>query len=143
TVDEYQASPWRTRFAYRVFRNPLVLFVVGPLLLFLVSHRIPHKGAGARERQSVWLTNLGLLCIAVTAHLTIGLPTYLLIQVPLMAMTGSAGVWLFYVQHQYEEVYWERHAEWDPARAALEGSSYYRLPRVLEWFTGNIGYHYL
>ena len=143
TVDEYQAAPWRTRLAYRFYRHPLVLFVIGPTLMFLVFHRFPRSGSGPRERRSVHLANLGLLAIAVTAHFTIGLHTYLLIQVPVMALTGSAGVWLFYVQHQYEEVYWERHAEWDPARAALEGSSYYQLPRVLEWFTGSIGYHHL
>ena len=143
TVEEYRSAPWRTRLAYRIFRHPLVLFVVGPTLLFLVSNRFLRKGSGLRERRSVVMTNLGLLSIAVIAHLTIGLHTYLSIQVPVMAITGSAGVWLFYVQHQYEEVYWQRHAEWDPARAALEGSSHYQLPSVLEWFTGSIGYHYL
>jgi len=143
TVAEYQAAPWRKRLAYRIFRHPLMLFVVSPTLMFLIAHRVPRKGSGPRERRSVWLTNLGLLGILVAAHLTIGLPTYLLIQLPVMAITGSIGVWLFYVQHQYEEVYWARHAEWDPARAALEGSSYYQLPRVLEWFTGSIGFHYL
>jgi acyl-lipid omega-6 desaturase (Delta-12 desaturase) len=143
TVEEYRAAPRRRRLAYRLFRHPLVLFVISPTLMFLIAHRLPRKGSSPRERRSVHLTNLGLLAILVAAHLTIGLPTYLLIQVPLMALTGSAGVWLFYVQHQYEEVYWERHAEWDPVRAALEGSSYYQLPRVLEWFTGSIGYHYL
>jgi acyl-lipid omega-6 desaturase (Delta-12 desaturase) len=143
TVDEYQAAPLRTRLGYRIFRHPLVLFVVVPALLFLVSHRLPRKGSSARERRSVLITNLGLLAIAVTAHLTIGLHTYLLIQVPLTVIAASVGVWLFYVQHQYEEVYWARHAEWDPVRAALEGSSYYQLPRVLEWFTGSIGFHYL
>ena len=143
TVDEYRAAPWPTRLRYRVFRNPVVLFVVLPTLMFLISHRIPRRDAGPRERRSVHLTNLGLFLIAVTAHLTIGLPIYLLIQIPIMAMTGSIGMWLFYVQHQYEAVYWARHTEWDPARAALEGSSYYALPRVLEWFTGSIGYHFL
>jgi omega-6 fatty acid desaturase (delta-12 desaturase) len=143
TLEEYHAAPWRTRAGYRIFRHPLVLFVISPTLLFLFSHRFPRKGAGPREVRSVLVTNLGLLGVALAAHFTIGLPTYLSIQVPLMALTASAGVWLFYVQHQYEAVYWERHAEWDPIRAALEGSSYYRLPRVLEWFTGNIGYHYL
>jgi omega-6 fatty acid desaturase (delta-12 desaturase) len=143
TLNEYRAAPARTRLAYRIFRHPLVLFVVGPVLLFLVSYRLPRKGSGTRERRSVLVTNLSLLAIGVAAHFTIGLPTYLLIQLPLTAISGTAGVWLFYVQHQFEEVYWERHEEWDPARAALEGSSYYRLPALLEWFTGSIGFHYL
>ena len=143
TVDEYRAAPWHTRFAYRVFRNPLVLFGIGPALVFLIGHRFHRTGSGPRERLSVWLTNLGLLVIGVAAYFTIGLKLYLVIQVPVMALTGSIGVLLFYVQHQYEEVYWERHADWDPVRAALEGSSYYQLPRVLEWFTGSIGYHHL
>jgi omega-6 fatty acid desaturase (delta-12 desaturase) len=91
----------------------------------------------------VLFTDLGLLAVVGAAHLTIGLPNYLAIQAPIIAITGSIGVWLFYIQHQYEAVYWSRHEEWDPARAALEGSSYYQLPRLLEWFTGSIGYHYL
>jgi omega-6 fatty acid desaturase (delta-12 desaturase) len=143
TLEEYRSAPWHTRFRYRFFRHPLVLFVLLPTLMFLVAHRFPRKGAGPRERRSIVVTNLGLLVVLGAAHLTLGLPTYLLIQVPIMAMTGSIGVWLFYVQHQYEAVYWARHTEWDPARAALEGSSFYQLPRVLEWFTGSIGYHYL
>jgi omega-6 fatty acid desaturase (delta-12 desaturase) len=143
TLEEYQSAPWQRRLRYRVFRNPLVLFVLLPPLMFFVAHRVPRKGCTPRERRSVLFTNLGLLAVAGAAHLTIGLPTYLLIQAPIMAITACIGMWLFYVQHQYEAVYWSRHAEWDPARAALEGSSYYRLPRLLEWFTGSIGYHYL
>jgi acyl-lipid omega-6 desaturase (Delta-12 desaturase) len=120
-----------------------VLFFVSPTLLFLVSQRFTRKGSGPRERRSVYLTNVGILAILVAAYFTIGIGVYLAIQVPMMALTAGVGVWLFYVQHQYEEVYWARHTEWDPARAALEGSSYYKLPRVLEWFTGSIGFHYL
>lgn len=143
TVEEYHAMPWYRRVGYRLFRNPVVLFVVLPVLMFLLAQRAPRRGSSPREKRSVLFTNLGLLVIAGAAHLSVGLPTYLSIQVPIMAITGSVGMWLFYVQHQYETVYWSRHTEWDPARAALEGSSYYQLPRVLEWFTGNIGYHHL
>lgn len=143
TLDEYQASPWWRRFGYRFFRHPLQLFLLSPALLFLVSHRFFRSGSGPRERHSVLLTNLGLVLVALAAQYTIGLGTYLLIQVPIMVLTASIGVWLFYVQHQYETVYWARHTEWDPIRAALEGSSYYQLPRWLEWFTGSIGFHYL
>jgi acyl-lipid omega-6 desaturase (Delta-12 desaturase) len=143
TVEEYRAAPWYRRLGYRLFRNPVVLFVVLPTLMFVAAHRVPRHGSSPREKRSVVLTNLGLLVVVGAAYLTIGLPTYLLIQMPIIAITGSIGVWLFYVQHQYEAVYWSRHAEWDPARAALEGSSYYQLPRLIEWFTGSIGYHYL
>lgn len=143
TVAEYEAAPWSTRLRYRIYRHPLTLFVVLPTVLFLVGQRFPRKGAGPHERRSALLTNFGLTIILGLAHFTIGLPTYCAIQLPIIAITGSIGVWLFYVQHQYEEVYWSRHTEWDPVRAALEGSSYYQLPRVLEWFTGSIGYHYL
>ena len=143
TVDEYHAAPWRIRVGYRIFRHPLVLFVLSPAVLFLLSHRFARNGAGPREIRSVLLTDLGLLVIGVISYLTIGLPIYLMIQIPLMAITASIGVWMFYVQHQYEGVYWARHTEWDPVRAALEGSSYYQLPGLLEWFTGSIGYHYL
>ena len=143
TVEEYEASPWRVRLAYRVFRNPLVLFVIGPLVLFIVGYRLPGKGASQPARRSVLLTNLGLLVILGIASLTIGLHTYLMIQIPVMTLAGAIGIWLFYVQHQVEGVYWARHEDWDPHRAALEGSSYYKLPRVLQWFTGNIGLHHV
>ena len=143
TVEEYRAAPWHLRLRYRTFRNPLVLFVISPSILFLAAYRFWRRGALPKERWSVVKTNLGLAGLITLAAFTIGLKTYLMIQLPVMALTASIGVWLFYVQHQYEEVYWARHAEWDPARAALEGSSYYKLPRWLEWFTGSVGFHHL
>lgn len=143
TVEEYEASPRRVKLAYRFFRNPLVLLLLGPLALFILGYRIPNKASSPQARRSVWLTNLALLTILVVASFTIGLDTYLLIQLPIMGLTGAAGIWLFYVQHQFEGVYWARHEEWDPHRAALEGSSYYKLPKILQWFTGNIGLHHV
>jgi omega-6 fatty acid desaturase (delta-12 desaturase) len=143
TVDEYLEAPRLQKLAYRLFRHPLITFGLGPSFMFLIVHRFPHKGATKRQRRSVWLTNLALLAIIVVAALTIGLQTYLLIQLPMMIIAGAAGVWLFYIQHQYEKVYWARHEEWDPIQAALEGSSYYKLPKVLQWFTGNIGLHHV
>jgi omega-6 fatty acid desaturase (delta-12 desaturase) len=143
TVREYLAAPKFTRLAYRFIRNRFVLLGLVPGCLSLIKQRFPHPGAGTRERASVIITNVAILAIVVLATLTIGLDTFLLVQLPIMLMAGTAGVWLFYVQHQYEGVYWARHADWDPMRAALEGSSYYRLPTVLQWATGNIGLHHI
>jgi omega-6 fatty acid desaturase (delta-12 desaturase) len=143
TVDEYRAAPWWTRFLYRTLRNPFVLFVLGPPALFVVYQRFPHPKSGKRERRSTWLTDLALVVVVAAAIATIGLRSYLLIQVPIMVVAGMAGTWLFYVQHQFEGVYWARHRDWDAYRASIEGSSYYRLPKVLQWVTGNIGLHHI
>ncbi len=143
TVEEYRTAPRRTRIAYRVYRNPVILFGVGPAASFLIAQRFPQKGAKPRERNSVLITDLAILAIIVLASLTIGLDTYALIQLPIILIGGALGIWLFYVQHQYEGVYWARDGKWDATKAALEGSSYYKLPRVLQWFTGNIGLHHI
>jgi omega-6 fatty acid desaturase (delta-12 desaturase) len=143
TVQEYlEASHWK-RFRYRLVRNPVVLFVVAPLFLFTVVHRFPLAKASPRERHSVHWTNLGILGMIAAMSLTFGFKAYLLIQLTVMAVAGGAGVWLFYVQHQFEGVYWQRHGEWDCLAAALEGSSFYKLPKVLQWFSGNIGFHHI
>jgi omega-6 fatty acid desaturase (delta-12 desaturase) len=143
TVEEYlEASRWK-RFAYRLVRNPAVLFVVAPLYLFLVSYRFAPAKASKRERHSVYWTNLGILGMATALSLIFGIKAYLLIQLAVIAVSGSAGVWLFYVQHQFEGVDWQRHARWDYTTAALEGSSFYKLPKVLQWFSGNIGFHHI
>jgi len=143
TVEEYQAAPRKTRIAYRLLRNPLILFGLGPAGSFLIAQRFPQKGAKGRERASVHITNVALLGIVVLASLTIGFWTYVSIQLPIIAIGGALGIWLFYVQHQYEGVYWARDGAWDPTKAALEGSSYYKLPKALQWFTGNIGLHHI
>jgi len=143
TVKEYLAAPRWRRLAYRMVRNPFVMFVLGPFFVFIVGQRFSQRRMPRRERNSVIVTNLALLAIAVAASLTIGLRTYLIIQLPVMLIAGSAGLWLFYVQHQFEGVYWARREEWDAAEAALEGSSYYRLPKVLQWISGNIGLHHI
>jgi omega-6 fatty acid desaturase (delta-12 desaturase) len=143
TVQEYlEASRWK-RFAYRLARNPIVLFVLAPLFLFLVWQRIPNPKSTGRERRSIYWTNLGLLGMALAMSWLFGWKAYLVIQLSIMAVAGSAGVWLFYVQHQFEGVYWERGADWDYTTAALKGSSFYKLPRVLQWFSGNIGFHHI
>ena len=143
TVAEYRAAPWYRRLAYRVFRNPAVLFTIAPLILFLILQRLPGRDDKPRDRRSVWITNAAIAAILVVAALTIGLRAYVLIQLSIMLVAGSIGVWLFYVQHQFQGVYWARGAEWDFVRSAMEGSSYYKLPRVLQWFSGNIGLHHI
>ena len=143
TVQEYlEASQWK-RFAYRLARNPFILFVLAPVFLFLVKQRFPSKKAPRRERNSVYWTNLALLAMVAGLSFLFGFKTYLLLQLSVLLVAGVAGVWLFYVQHQFEGVYWERGDEWDYCTAALKGSSFYKLPKVLQWFSGNIGFHHI
>jgi len=143
TVGEYRASPWWRRLAYRIYRNPLAMFGFGPFFLFAIRYRLTLSLGGRRERSSVHWTNAGLLAIGAAMCAWVGATNYLLMLVPVMGVATSLSVWLFYVQHQFEGVYWERDGSWDYLRQAMEGSSFYRLPRVLEWFTGNIGYHHI
>jgi omega-6 fatty acid desaturase (delta-12 desaturase) len=143
TVQEYlESSRWK-RFAYRLARNPFILFLIAPLYLFLISQRFPSSQANRRERLSVHWMNLAIFGMVVGLAATFGIVEYVLIQLAVMAVAGSAGVWLFYVQHQFEGVYWERADQWDYTAAALQGSSFYKLPKVLQWFSGNIGFHHI
>jgi acyl-lipid omega-6 desaturase (Delta-12 desaturase) len=143
TVQEYlQSTRWR-RFAYRLARNPIVLFVIAPLYVFVVHHRFAVPTAPTRERQSVHRTNWALLGLTLVMSAAIGLRTFLLIQLTVSALAGALGLWLFYVQHQFEGAYWVRSEEWNYTAAALQGSSFYKLPRILQWFTGNIGFHHI
>ena len=143
TVQEYlEASRWK-RFAYRLARNPVVLFVIAPLFMFVVLQRLPSSQANPRERWSVHWMNLAIAIMAGSLSWTFGPVQYLLIQLTVMAVAGGAGVWMFYVQHQFEDVYWERSEEWDYTAAALQGSSFYKLPKILQWFSGNIGFHHI
>jgi omega-6 fatty acid desaturase (delta-12 desaturase) len=143
TVQEYIHSTCWRRFAYRLARNPLVLFVIAPLYVFVVHHRFAVAGAPQRERRSVRRTNWALLGITLGMSAVIGLKAFLLIQLTVSAFAGATGLWLFYVQHQFEGAYWARSPEWDYTAAALQGSSFYKLPRILQWFTGNIGFHHI
>ena len=143
TVQEYlESSRWQ-RFSYRLARNPVILFVVAPMVLFLGINRIPKPKAPTRERYSVYLTNLAAGLMAIGLIWIFGLKAYLIIQLTVLMVAGSAGVWLFYVQHQFDGVYWERWERWGYAAAALQGSSFYKLPKVLQWFSGNIGFHHI
>ncbi len=143
TVQEYlESSRWK-RFAYRLARNPIILFVIAPLYLFLIRQRFVSAKANSRERWSVYWMNLAIFGMAAGLSAIYGIVPYLIIQLIVIAVAGSAGVWLFYVQHQFEDVYWERADQWDYTAAALQGSSFYKLPRILQWFSGNIGYHHI
>ncbi|HSH15892.1 MAG TPA: fatty acid desaturase [Verrucomicrobiae bacterium] len=143
TVQEYlDASRWK-KFSYRLVRNPFVLFVIAPLFLFLIRQRFPSPNANPRERLSVWLMNLAVVCQAAVLISIFGFLPWLIIQLIAMGVAGSGGIWMFYVQHQFEDAYWERSEDWDYTDAALKGSSFYKLPKVLQWFSGNIGFHHI
>ena len=145
TVEEYWALSPKGRLLYRIYRNPLFLFGIGATLHFVFIHRYPwttpRKWKGAWR--SVWRTNLALAGIASVMALTIGLKSFLLVHVPVILVTCSTGVWLFYVQHQFEDTYWHRQKDWDYYDAALEGSSFLVLPKPLQWLTANIGIHHV
>ncbi len=143
TVQEYlEASPWK-KFAYRLARNPFVLFVLAPLGIFLIYQRFPSPGAKGKDRLSVLWMNLALAAMVGGGCWLMGWKAYLMLQLPVTMVAGAAGIWMFYVQHQYEDTYWEKRDNWDYTTAALEGSSFYKLPKILQWFTGNIGYHHV
>lgn len=145
TVDEYlERSTWG-RLKYRLYRNPITLFVIIPMVLFVIIYRLPMSGtkAGKIERASIHATNLILALIVIAMSLTIGWQAFLLIQFPITLIATTVGTWLFFVQHQFEDAYWANQDQWDYKTAALEGSSFYKLPKILQWFTGNIGFHHI
>ncbi len=143
TVDEYRAAPTRTRLMYRLYRHPLVMFVPGPLIMFLGVNRFTTKCTGKRQKRSVWITNVAFVVMFAAAWWAIGFWDMVRIGLPLIFVATSLGVWLFYVQHQFEGVHWFRHDQWNILKASLEGCSYYKLPNALHWFTGNIGLHHI
>ena len=143
TVEEYLKASRMTRLKYRVYRNPVVMFVFGPPMMLLVTYRYPGFGSNRADRKSILGNNLAIILIGSAMSLLIGWQTYLLIQGTVLFVSFVAGVWLFYVQHQFEDVYWARDKEWDFVSASLDGGSYYELPAVLRWFTGTIGFHHI
>jgi omega-6 fatty acid desaturase (delta-12 desaturase) len=143
TVAEYRARPLRGRLAYRVFRNPLVMFGFGPIIAMVVGPRIATRSQRPRQRNSVLITDAALVLVVGGLCWSLGWEKFLLIWAPSALLAGSVGIWLFYVQHQFENAYWQSSADWDYTEASLRGSSYLKLPRVLQFFTGNIGLHHV
>jgi len=145
TVREYVAAPPLKRLQYRLLRNPFILFVIAPVLYFAVGMRLPWlaKSGWGKERRSILLTNLALAAAWGAVVYAIGWRAFLKVELPVTMIAATTGMWLFYVQHQFEDTYWAVDGEWDYGRAAMEGSSYYALPPVLEWFTGYIGLHHV
>jgi len=143
TVAEYkQASKSRRRF-YRIYRHPLVMFGLGAGLMFILGNRFTRKHFEPKEKMSVYITNIGLLVFGSGMSLLIGVKAFLLIQLPVMYIAATAGVYLFYIQHQFPDVRWAHEEDWDYKRMALEGSSFLKLPRILQFFSGNIGFHHI
>jgi omega-6 fatty acid desaturase (delta-12 desaturase) len=143
TIDEYWARPWRGRLAYRAFRHPIVMFGVGPIVAMMIGPRLPKRDQRPQMRRSVIRTDIALALVIGGLCWWIGVGAFALIWAPPALLAGSAGIWLFYVQHQYEDAYWQHSESWDYADAAIRGSSYLKLPRVLQFFTGNIGLHHV
>jgi omega-6 fatty acid desaturase (delta-12 desaturase) len=144
TVAEYRARSRLTRLRYRAYRHPAVMFVIGPVFVFLFQNRLP---AGFMRQWRPWFstmaTNVAMLAVAVPVVWAIGLKAFLIVHLPVVLVAAFIGVWLFYVQHQFEQTYWAKGAEWNLRDAALQGSSHYDLPPVLRWFTANIGVHHV
>jgi omega-6 fatty acid desaturase (delta-12 desaturase) len=143
TISEYQARSPRGRLAYRLIRNPLVMFGLGPVIAMVIGPRLVARGARRRMRNSVLGTDVALVVLVGGLCWLIGWQAFLIVWAPAALLAGSVGIWLFYVQHQFEDAYWQSSADWNYADAALRGSSYLRLPPVLQFFTGNIGLHHV
>jgi omega-6 fatty acid desaturase (delta-12 desaturase) len=145
TVKEYLQQDRWGRLKYRLYRHPLILFVLAPTFLFVVLHRfpLPESKSWKRERASVYWTNLAIAAAVTGISFMIGFKLFLLIQLPIAVLAATMGTWLFFMQHQFEDTYYANENNWDYTLAALQGSSYYQLPKILQWFTGNIGFHHI
>jgi len=143
TVEEYkEASSW-TKIQYRIYRHPAIIFFLGPILVFTIKQRFSRKHTGKEGRRSVYICNIGLALYITIMSLLFGFWTFFFLQLIVIGLAAIFGVWLFYVQHQFEETYWEHQEDWSFVESALVGSSFYKLPKVLQWFSGNIGFHHI
>ncbi|RUS47026.1 fatty acid desaturase [Cohnella sp. AR92] len=143
TTEEFKAASFLKRLQYRIYRNPIVMFGLGPIYIFLLLYRFNRRGAKRKEKINTYVTNLLIVSIYAVLIWLVGWQAFLLVQVPVFWMSGVMGIWLFYVQHQFEESYFENEDEWSYVKAAVEGSSYYKLPKLLQWLSGNIGFHHV
>jgi omega-6 fatty acid desaturase (delta-12 desaturase) len=143
TVKEYlESSVWK-RLGYRLYRHPLVMFGLGSLFVFIIFQRLTYREMDTTQRMGVYITNGGILVNALLLSLMVGFKAFLLIQLPVIYFAGIMGIWLFYVQHQFDPSYWSHTDTWDYHRVAMEGSSFYKLPGIFRWFSGSIGYHHI
>ena len=143
TKEEYEKSSKWKRFLYKLYRHPLFMFGFGPLYVFLIQNRLTTSDMSKKEKQNVYFTNVALLVLFTGMSFTIGWLSYLILQLAVVYIAAIAGIWLFYLQHQYEDVSWYRSNEWNFREVALEGSSYVKFPKLLQWFSGNIGFHHI
>ena len=143
TVDEYLEKDRWDRLKYRVFRFPFTLFVIVPFAVFFIGHRLPTKDSTPKERNGIIWTNIAIAVYWALIIAVVGWQAFLIVHIPVLWLASAFGTWMFFVQHQFEDTYWEHTEEWDYTLAGLKGSSYYKLPRVLQWFTGNIGFHHI
>ena len=143
TVEEYAALSIWGKLAYRAYRHPLVMFGLGPIAVFIFQYRFNRKGARRKERLNTYLMNALIIGLYALLCWAMGWKAFLMLQGPIFYLSGVLGIWLFYVQHQFEDSYFENEDEWSYVKAAVEGSSYYKLPKLLQWLTGNIGFHHV
>lgn len=143
TVDEYRSAGRLKRFVYRVSRNPLVVFGVGSFLLFLLWQRIPLGRSRKKEVLSIIFFDIMIALTITAAFFTVGIKSYVAVQLPVLFIASIMGVWLFFIQHQFEDVHWFHNEDWEPFKAAMKGCSFYKLPGLLRWFSGSIGYHHV
>jgi len=143
TVEEFRELSPGKKLWYRLYRNPLLLFFIFSVILFVILFRFPKSSMKKPELWSVFITNIIIVVFVGGLGLLVGFKSFLLVQLPITWLATSAGVWLFYLQHQYDDVIWKRTGEWDYKTIALEGSSYLKFPRILQWFSGNIGFHHV
>jgi len=143
TKDEYMASSKKKQLYYRLYRHPFTMFGIGSLYVFLIQNRLTKKWMTRKQKINVYVTNVILLALFIAMGLSIGFVTYLILQFLIIYIAAVAGLWLFYLQHQYEDVSWVRNEDWNYVKLALEGSSFVKFPKILQWFSGNIGFHHI
>ena len=143
TVEDFKNSPKKKQLFYRLYRNPVIMLIIAPFFVNTLLNRIPNKKLSARINLLVHLTTLVLIIAITLVSLLIGFKTYVLIQIPVMVFASDFGLWLFYVQHQFKDVVWERTDNWDYTTISMYGASYLKFPKILQWFSGNIGFHHM
>ncbi|MCF8568615.1 fatty acid desaturase [Alicyclobacillus tolerans] len=143
TVNEYLSRSWFRKLMYRLYRNPIVLFGLGPLYVLFIQYRFNRKHAGRKERWNTYATNIAIIVVWGVLSWLLGWQAVLLVQAPILYLSAMAGIWLFYIQHQFDNGYFENAENWGYESSAMEGSSFYKLPKPLQWITGNIGFHHI